>query len=142
MSDFTNATSQTLSDLRSAEQTLNKMLWNAGDVIEKISSEQISRDQIDQSVRSFTEASQQVQQSLHKSISNLEKISSGLAHEDSCYGSWIDFTLAMIRTDNIRNQLIELKNNQSLNNSRHRVQQLEIELAQLWHEFDASDQRS
>ena len=131
MTDFTNATSQTLSNLRSAEDTLNLMLWNTGDIVEKISAEQISREQIDPLIRSFSDNAQSVQQLLHNSISNLERISSGLPHEDSCYGSWLDFNLAFMRTETTRNQLFYLKTNQFIQTSRERIKQLEIELTKL-----------
>jgi hypothetical protein len=131
MTDFTYITSQTLDQLRSAEDKLTKMLWNAGNIVQQLSSEQISREQVDPLVRSFSENAQSVQQLLHKSVSNLERISSGLPHEDSCYGSWLDFNLASMRTETIRNKLYELKNNPDLQRSRERVKELEEQLAQL-----------
>jgi chromosome segregation ATPase len=131
MTDFTNATTQTLDQLRSAEDKLTKMLWNAGNIVQQLSSEQISREQIDPLVRSFSDNAQSVQQLLHKSVANLERISSGLPHEDSCYGSWLDFNLASMRTETIRNKLYELKNNPDLQRSRERVKELEEQLAQL-----------
>jgi chromosome segregation ATPase len=131
MTDFTNTTSQTLDQLRNAEDKLTQMLWNAGDIVQKLSNEQVSREQIEPSVRSFSENAQSVQQLLQTSVANLERISSGLPHEDSCYGSWLDFNLASMRTETIRNKLYELKNNQELQRSRERVKELEGQLAQL-----------
>jgi hypothetical protein len=131
MTDFTYTTSQTLDQLRTAEDKLTKMLWNAGNIVQQLSSEQISREQIEPLVRSFSDNTQHVQQLLHKSVENLERISSGLPHEDSCYGSWLDFNLASMRTETIRNKLYELKNNQDLQRSRERVKELEGQLAQL-----------
>jgi len=131
MTDFTYTTSQTLDQLRTAEDKLTKMLWNAGNIVQQLSSEQISREQIEPLVRSFSDNTQYVQQLLHKSVENLERISSGLPHEDSCYGSWLDFNLASMRTETIRNKLYELKNNQDLQRSRERVKELEGQLAQL-----------
>ena len=131
MTDFTNTTSQTLDQLRNAEDKLTQMLWNAGDIVQKLSMEQVSREQIEPSVRSFSENAQSVQQLLQTSVANLERISSGLPHEDSCYGSWLDFNLASMRTETIRNKLYELKNNQELQRSRERVKELEGQLAQL-----------
>jgi hypothetical protein len=131
MTDFTNTTSQTLDQLRSAEDKLTTMLWNAGNIVQQLGSEQISREQIEPLVRGFSENAQTVQQLLHASVANLERISSGLPHEDSCYGSWLDFNLASMRTETIRNKLYELKNNQELQRSRERVKELEGQLAQL-----------
>jgi hypothetical protein len=131
MTDFTNTTSQTLDQLRNAEDRLTKMLWNAGNIVQQLSSEQISREQIDPLVRSFSDNAQLVQQLLHKSVANLERISSGLPHEDSCYAAWLDFNLASMRTETIRNKLYELKNNPDLQRSRERVKELEEQLAQL-----------
>ena len=131
MTDFTNTTSQTLDQLRTAEDTLTKMLWSAGKIVQEISSEQTSRDHIERFVRSFSDNAQSVQQLLHKSVANLERISSGLPHEDSCYGAWLDFNLASMRTGTIRNKLNELKNNSELQRSRDRVKELEAQLAQL-----------
>ena len=131
MTDFTNTTSQTLDQLRTAEDTLTKMLWSAGKIVQEISSEQTSRDHIERFVRNFSDNAQSVQQLLHKSVANLERISSGLPHEDSCYGAWLDFNLASMRTETIRNKLNELKNNSELQRSRERVKELEVQLAQL-----------
>lgn len=131
MTDFTNTTSHTLDQLRNAEDRLTKMLWNAGNIVQQLSSEQIPREQIDPLVRSFSENAQAVQDLLHKSVTTLERISSGLPHEDSCYGSWLDFNLASMRTETIRNKLLELKNNSDLQRSRERVKELEEQLAQL-----------
>ncbi len=131
MTDFTNTTSQTLDQLRTAEDKLTKMLWNAGNIVQQLSSEQISREQIEPLVRSFSDNAQQVQQLLHTSVASLERISSGLPHEDSCYGAWLDFNLASMRTEAIRNKLYELKNNPELQRSRERVKELEGQLAQL-----------
>lgn len=131
MTDFTNTTSQTLDQLRAAEDKLTKMLWNAGNMVQQLSSEQIPRDQIESLARSFSDNAQSVQQLLHASVANLERISSGLPHEDSCYGAWLDFNLASMRTETIRNKLYELKNNAELQRSRERVKILEGQLAQL-----------
>ena len=131
MTDFTNTTSQTLDQLRNAEDRLTKMLWNAGNIVEKLSLDQIPREQIDQSVRNFSENAQSVQELLHKSVASLERISSGLPHEDSCYGSWLDFNLASMRTETIRNKLYALKTHPDLQRSRERVKELEEQLAQL-----------
>jgi chromosome segregation ATPase len=131
MTDFTNKTSETLDQLRIAEDKLTKMLWNAGNIVQQLSSEQISREQIEPLVRSFSENTQHVQQLLHKSVESLERISSGLPHEDSCYGSWLDFNLASMRTETIRNKLYELKNHPELQRSREHVKELEGQLAQL-----------
>ena len=131
MTDFTNTTSQTLDQLRTAEDKLTKMLWNAGNIVQQLSLEQISPEQIDSFARSFSENAQLVQKLLYASVNNLERISSGLPHEDSCYGAWLDFNLASMRTETIRNKLIELKNNPDLQRSRERVKELEGQLAQL-----------
>lgn len=131
MTDFTNTTSQTLDQLRTAEDKLTTMLWNAGNIVQQLSSEQVSRDQIESLARSFSDNAQSVQQLLHTSVANLERISSGLPHEDSCYGVWLDFNLASMRTETIRNKLYELKNNPELEKSRQRVKELEAQLAQL-----------
>ncbi|CAF0920972.1 unnamed protein product [Rotaria sordida] len=131
MTDFTNTTSQTLEQLRTAEGKLTTMLWNAGNIVQQLSCEQIPREQIESLARSFSENAQTVQQSLHASVANLERISSGLPHEDSCYGAWLDFNLASMRTETTRNKLYELKNNLELQRSRERVKELEGQLAQL-----------
>lgn len=130
MSDFTNTTSQTLVQLRSIEDKLSNMLWQAGMVIDHLSKEP-TPTVVDQYVRAFGEGAQQVQNLLHQSISNLERISSGLPHEDSCYSAWLDFNLASIRNENIRNKLLELKNHPQLHQSRERVKLLEAQLASL-----------
>ncbi|CAF2981151.1 unnamed protein product, partial [Rotaria sp. Silwood2] len=44
---------------------------------------------------------QTVQELLHTSVANLERMSSGLPHEDSCYAAWLDFNLASMRTETI-----------------------------------------
>lgn len=131
MSDFTNTTSLTLNDLRTIENKLGGMLWQSGKIIEHLSGEQTSSQQVETYLRGFADGAQQVQQYLHRSISSLERISSGLPHEDSCYSSWLDFNLASIRNENIRNKLLELKNNSQLQRSRERVKQLESQLALL-----------
>ncbi|CAF1010113.1 unnamed protein product [Rotaria socialis] len=131
MTDFTNTTCHTLDQLRTAEDKLTTMLWNAGNIVQQLSSEQIPREQIESLARSFSDNAQTVQQLLHTSVANLERISSGLPHEDSCYGSWLDFNLASMRTETIRNKLYELKNNPELQRSRQRVKELEGQLAQL-----------
>ena len=118
MTDFTNTTSQTLEQLRTAEDKLTKMLWNSGNIVQQLSCEQIPREQIEGLARNFSENAQTVQQLLHTSVANLERISSGLPHEDSCYGAWLDFNLASIRTETIRNKLFDLKNNTDLQRSR------------------------
>lgn len=130
-SDFTNATSQTIDQLRTADDKLTTMLWNAGNIVQQLSHEQLSREQIDPLVRSFADNAQHVQQLLHNSVANLERISSGLPHEDSCYGAWLDFNLASMRTETIRNKLYEVKNHHQLQRSRERVKELEGQLAQL-----------
>ena len=131
MTDFTNATSSTLEKLRTAEDKLTKMLWNAGNIVQHLSSEQIAREQIDPLVRSFSENATSVQNLLHDSVASLERISSGLPHEDSCYAAWLDYNLASMRTESIRNKLSELKTNPELQRSRERVRELERQLAQL-----------
>lgn len=131
MTDFTNATSSTLEKLRTAEDKLTKMLWNAGNIVQQLSSESIAREQIEPLVRSFSENAINVQNLLHDSVASLERISSGLPHEDSCYAAWLDFNLASMRTESIRNKLSELKNNPELQRSRERVRELERQLAQL-----------
>lgn len=131
MTDFTNATSQTLEKLRTAEDKLTKMLWNAGNIVQQLSAEQINKDQTDSLVRIFSENAQNVQSLLHESVASLERISSGLPHEDSCYAAWLDYNLASMRTESIRNKLYELKNNPELQRSRERVRDLEAQLAQL-----------
>ncbi|CAF3678313.1 unnamed protein product [Rotaria sp. Silwood1] len=131
MTDFTNTTSHTLEQLRQAENKLTTMLWHAGNIVQQLSSEQVPREQIESIARSFSENAQAVQLLLHTSVANLERISSGLPHEDSCYGSWLDFNLASMRTETIRNKLYELKNNSQLQRSRERVKELEGQLAQL-----------
>lgn len=131
MTDFTNKTSQTLDQLRSAEDHLTRMLWNAGNIVEQLSGEQIVNQQVHASVKEFSDAAQHVQHLFHQSISNLERISSGLSHEDSCYAAWLDFNLASIRNENIRNKLFELKNHPLLQQSRDRVRSLEEQLALL-----------
>ncbi|CAF0895634.1 unnamed protein product [Adineta ricciae] len=131
MTDFTNATSQTLEKLRTAEDKLTQMLWNAGNIVQQLSAEQINKEQTDSLVRIFSENAQNVQSLLHESVASLERISSGLPHEDSCYAAWLDYNLASMRTESIRNKLYELKNNPELQRSRQRVKQLEAQLAQL-----------
>ncbi|UJR13397.1 hypothetical protein I4U23_000412 [Adineta vaga] len=131
MTDFTNATSHTLDKLRTAEDKLTKMLWNAGNIVQQLSSEQTIKEQTDSLVRSFSENAQSVQSLLYESVASLERISSGLPHEDSCYASWLDYNLASMRTESIRNKLNELKNNPELQRSRERVRELEGQLAQL-----------
>ena len=90
MTDFTNATSQTLEKLRTAEDKLTQMLWNAGNIVQQLSAEQINKEQTDSLVRIFSENAQNVQSLLHESVASLERISSGLPHEDSCYAAWLD----------------------------------------------------
>ena len=131
MTDFTNATSQTLEKLRTAEDKLTQMLWNAGNIVQQLSAEQINKEQTDSLVRIFSENAQNVQSLLHESVASLERISSGLPHEDSCYAAWLDYNLASMRTESIRNKLYELKNNPELQRSRQRVKHLEAQLAQL-----------
>ena len=131
MTDFTNTTSHTLSQLRIAENKLTSMLYHAGNIIQQYSSEQIAHDQIESLARNFSENVQSVQKLLYESVNNLERISSGLPHEDSCYGAWLDYNLSPMRTEIIRNKLIELRNNPELQRSRERVKQLEEQLAQL-----------
>ena len=131
MSDFTNTTSQRLVQLRSIEDKLGKMLWHAGKVIDTLSGEQATAQHVDTFVRAFGDGAQQVQHLLHQSISNLERISSGLPHEDSCYSAWLDFNLASIRNENIRNKLLELKHHPQLQMNRIRDKLLEAQLASL-----------
>jgi hypothetical protein len=46
MADFTNPISQTLDQLRIADDKLTIMLWNVTNIFEQLTSEQISRQQI------------------------------------------------------------------------------------------------
>ena len=131
MSDFTNTTAQTLADLRTAEDKLSNMIWNAGNILEQFTSQQMAREQIESLSRTFAENAQTVQQALHSSVANLERISSGLPHEDSCYGASIDLNLAATRNQTIRNKFYQLKNNVALQQSRQRLQHLQEQLAQL-----------
>ncbi|CAF1303164.1 unnamed protein product [Rotaria sp. Silwood1] len=72
-----------------------------------------------------------VQQLLHTGVANLERIASGLPHEDLCYGVWLDFNLVSMRTETIGNKLYELRSNLELQRSRERVKELEAQFAQL-----------
>ncbi|CAF4411909.1 unnamed protein product, partial [Adineta steineri] len=68
MTDFTNTTSQTLEQLRTAEDNLRIMLWNAGNIVQQLSSEPLARDQIEPLVRIFSENAHTVQKLLHTSV--------------------------------------------------------------------------
>ncbi|CAF0969148.1 unnamed protein product [Rotaria sordida] len=131
MTDFTNTRSQTLGKLGEAENTISNMLQNAGEILKQLSSERISHEEVESRAQFFSENARNVQDLLHRSVEDLERISSGLPHEDSCYGTWLDFNLALMRTETIRNKLYELKNNPELQRSRERVKELERQLAQL-----------
>ncbi|CAF1006977.1 unnamed protein product [Didymodactylos carnosus] len=129
--DFTEATAEALQQLKNTEDKITTLLWLSASIVDNLSQEHIIKEDLEHIVKQFCEDTQKVQNSLLSSLLSLERISSGLPHEDSCYGSWLDFCLASMRTDTIRNKLLQLKNNPDLQKSKERVKELERQLANL-----------
>ncbi|CAF1308199.1 unnamed protein product [Didymodactylos carnosus] len=130
-SGFAEATAEALQQLKGTEDKISDLLGLSGSIVDNLSQELIAKETLEQMVKQFCDDTQNVQTSLLNSLSSLECISSGLPHEDSCYGSWLDFCLASMRTDTIRNKLLQLKNDPDLQKSKERVKELERQLANL-----------